>query len=137
MKTQHFFYGLAILAFLSTGCKKDNDYRDKWVGDWDFEVIRHWFLMGENGYSETDTIFYLGRISLINTAKLNINYTEDSSIDLEVDETGILSGFQTGNGYSGGAFKGNDTLHLYLRWGGLGGGMVHNIDGIKRKGGHK
>jgi hypothetical protein len=114
------------------------NYRNKWIGDWDFEVKRSWFNSPDSG---GDTLYYLGKISLVDDLVeclynlLNIEYLENRSIILKVDENGELFDFPTDLHYKDGHFEGNDKIALYLEWGGLGGGTSYFIDGIKRKGG--
>jgi len=134
MKPQHFFYCLAIITIIFTACKKDKDYSNKWTGEWDFVVIDGYHHFNPDGppSSGEDTVYYLGKISLGNADKeLNIKYTGTSSIILNVNEYGELSGFPTP--YCHGKFEGVDKIHLYLRWGGLGGWSYHAVDGTKKE----
>ena len=134
--------------FLSFGCCKNEeckedeerkeetkDYRDKYVGTWDLTTyISKFSSIPEESYSRFDTICYLGNISYGNTdSALNFEYTENNSISLNINEYGVLSGFNTGNGYSSGKFIDKVNLYIYLRWGGQGGGTIHTIKGTKKE----
>lgn len=134
---KYFIYLVVILAMalLLPNCKKESkksevstDYREKYAGNWDFTVYTRQFPL--DSIFESDTIYYLGNISLENSNQIKIQYTEDNSIVLDVDESGNLSGFPTH--YSNGEFTGNTNLYLYLRWGGLGEGTIHTVNGIKQ-----
>lgn len=50
---------------------------------------------------------------------------------LTIDKENILSNFPSH--YCNGKFDGNGKIHLYLRWGGLGGGVTHTVDGEKNE----
>ena len=113
-------------------CEVTVDYRNQWVGDWDFEVIIHSWMAGENGYSKYDTIYYLGKISLIDIFnKINIAYMKNSSFNVKVNENGELYDFPTDLHYKYGKFEGNSKIHSFIEWGGLGGGTRHTIEGVK------
>lgn len=130
---KHKFKYIIILTALSLFicCKKEN-YRDKYIGNWDFVVIVSKHNIDSIGQYEEDTIYYLGQISYGNTEnEINIQYTKDNSIILNIDESGALSGFPSPQ-YSSGKFDGFDKIHLYLRWGGLGGSLTHSINGVKK-----
>ena len=129
---------IAAILLIFGGCKKKEiDIRDQYIGDWDFEVVRRNFLVGENGYHKIDTIFYLGKISFGNSNdQLNIKYTENEYIAMIINEDGDLSPIEPS--YHFGKFRSSDTIYLYLRWGGMGGGITHTINGTKiNKGGKK
>ncbi len=122
---------IAVLIFF-TCCKKESkDFRDKYTGNWDFVVEVTKLNIDSIGQYERDTIYYLGKISNGNADnELNIQYSKDSLIVLNIIESGELSIFPTQ--YSNGEFEGESKIHLYLRWGGLGGNTTHVIDGVKK-----
>ena len=64
-----------IILFFFTGCKKD--FRDQWVGDWDFVVVRDCWTMGE---PSMETYHCLGTISYGNA--FNQLYVEYQNISL-------------------------------------------------------
>ena len=138
MKKICFF--LLVICLTTMACKKD--YRDKWVGNWDFVVetsrsiwsIDHWD-------SKRDTIYHSGEINLISSDSLIIEYMKDVTITMHVDEIGNLSKYSCPEGcysyyYARGQFEKNDKIYLetgYNRtypW-------DHIINGIKKKGSRK
>ena len=127
---------ISILSFvfLVSNCQKEEvDYRNKYIGNWEFTVIRNEFLMstndGNDGYNRTDTIKYLGKIEkgdLKNEIKMQ--YTNDNLLIVEINETGE---FIFPPPRKSGNFDGTNKVNIYLFWGGQGGGTTHRIDGIK------
>lgn len=83
------------------------------MGDWEFKVERTKFNTDSIGYYEHDSLSCLGEIIYGNS-----------------DKEGLLSNFPTH--YCSGKFDGNEKLHLYLRWEGLGGGVTHLVYGEKK-----
>ena len=132
---------LAGLCLTAGSCRKNNDcneepkdYRDKWVGDWDFISIETW-RVGMN--SGCDTFYHSGKISLVGSDSLNIEYTENYKITMHVDESGKLSKYYPANEYARGQFEGNDKIHLERGYHGLPGGGDTKTEGQKREGGKK
>lgn len=131
---QLIFYSLALLIVVlmsHSACTKiPFDNRNNYLGDWAFDVHYSSFTMNEGilyDYSE----IYKGKIEYgKEKSKILIKYGVDKSIELIIDEDGILSGFPTH--YCSGSFKDKKTLDLYLRWGGLGGAVIHEIKGVKK-----
>jgi hypothetical protein len=127
-------YGIMLTLFLTIifSCKKeDTDYRDTYIGTWDFIVDRTELNTDSIGYYYHDSVNYEGEIvygELDN--EILIKYTTENSITLTIEENGELSDFPTH--YCGGEFLSRDSLHLYLRWGGIGGGTTHQIEGLKK-----
>lgn len=135
-KTLLFLAMAAAVMLLLPNCKKESkkaevstDYRDKYVGTWDFTVYTRQFNMLDS-IVELDTIYYLGNISLENTDQIKIQYTQDDSVVLNIDDTGNLSGFPTQ--YCSGEFLNDSQINLSMRWGGLGGGTNHTVNGIRQ-----
>ena len=131
---------LAGLCLTAGSCCKNNDcneepkdYRDKWVGDWDFISIETW-RVGMN--SGCDTFYHSGKISLVSSDSLNIEYIENLKITMHVDESGKLFKYYPANESADGQFEGNDKIHLITRYWGLPGGSNTKTDGQK-KGGKK
>ena len=123
-----FFIALIVLL----GCEKELfDYRNKFIGDWEFKVERSEINTNSIGYSYHDSLSYSGRIKYGDADDdLFIQYSDENSITLKIDKENQLSDFPTH--YCSGEFEGNNKLHLYLRWGGLGGGITHIVDGEKQ-----
>jgi hypothetical protein len=106
------------------------DFCSQWVGEWEFEVVYSWFIMDVG--SGRDTIYYLGKISLLDAPnRINIAYAKNFTINLNVHEDGGFYAFPSDLSDYRGSFEGNNKIKLYLRWGGLGGGTSHTINGTK------
>jgi len=130
-----------VILFFFTGCDRTpKDFREQWVGDWDFETkIRAWEDDIGVWY---DTIYYLGKISIgSKNDELLVKYMERDSAFLNIEEDGtiikITKAYWYGSSLWGkhdGYFDGYEKIHLFISDGGLGGGIFHNIDGIKKKG---
>lgn len=120
----------ALVIFFS--CEKESkDYRDKYTGNWDFTVELTKVNIDSIGQYEQDSVLYSGKIIKGNTEnEINIQYAESENIILVVGEFGEMSGFPTQ--YCSGNFEGESKIHLYLRWGGLGGNITHIVDGVKK-----
>jgi len=138
MKTKHFFFWLAVAAIcvvLFSTCKKDKeDYRDKWVGNWDLHIHSESWILGTGVLSDT-TYDYLGKITFGNAPdQLNIKYGENCSIDFSVDEDGEFLEFFSDSDLHGcnGKFEEDGKLYIDLWWGGMGGGLRETINGIKK-----
>lgn len=133
MKSKHYKTFVLLLAssLFIIGCKKQPfDHRNKYVGEWEFKVHRSELNTDSIGYYEHDSLVYTGEVTYgSNENELLIQYTQGNSITLTISKEGILSGFPTH--YCNGEFRDKDKLHLYLKWGGLGGGITHVIDGEK------
>jgi len=130
---------ITVLLLFFTGCKKD--FRDKYVGEWEFVINRHWWIGGDTG----DTIIYCsGKITLGKIENELIIYCFNDYngnpilIKASVDEFGEII---IDNDYFGrGQFIGNSQVHFTVRYirGGQGGGADDIIDGIKKtRGGEK
>ncbi len=123
---------LTIFLIVVYSCKKENtDHRDAYLGSWNFNVNRTEFNTDSIGYYYHDNIYYEGEIiygELDN--EILIKYTNENSITLTIGDDGKLSDFPTH--YCSEEFLTLDSLRLYLRWGGLGGGTTHQIEGLKK-----
>ena len=128
---------VVVLAFIAIGCisceKLKKDYRDKWVGDWCFEINNHWWSYG--GKSGDSIYYYLGKICMGDMDnELKIDYTEYASIIMEVDKSGklFLNSMDPHVGGNG-QFEEADKIYLEHKGGGQGGGYSQKINGIKIK----
>ncbi|MDL2239874.1 hypothetical protein LJC69_05745 [Bacteroidales bacterium OttesenSCG-928-K22] len=137
MKTNKFILGATIFMicfmFFSACKQTEVDYREKWVGDWDFIIDCKWF---EGEYSGRDTLFYLGKINCeYNDSILIIDYWANfTNIKVKVDELGKFSIISDVENYYGeGYFEGDNKVY-FLRSGGLslGGGCTDIVEGTKR-----
>lgn len=123
---------LLLVLLLLPGCQKEwFNYRNKYLGKWDFQVYRSSFNMANPGENWSDSVHFTGEISYGTADNLiRIQYTSEQSIELVIDEDGTLSAFPSP--YCSGSFSGKDSLNLYLRWGGLGGGTTHVVAGTRQ-----
>ncbi len=120
---------LGLIIIISC-TKKPFDHRNKFIGNWKFKVERTELNTDSIGYYYHDSLTFIGKIKYGNSDNdLLIEYSSDNSIILKIDNENKLYDFPTH--YCSGEFDGNDRLHLYLRWGGLGGGVTHIVDGEK------
>ena len=124
------FFTFISLLVLITSCEKDeSDYRNKYVGIWKFHVEKSSFNMGDSS-SYNDTIIYQGKLEHGEFEnEIFIKYTDTDSLIFEIDKNGMFSELPTH--YCSGEFIRLDSVHLFLRWGGLGGAMTHIVNGIK------
>ena len=104
MNKKHFFFWLAVVAAcvtLFSTCKKDKeDYRDKWVGTYDFIMIDYYKTQTPIETTiEIDTIYFIGTIEKHKTDKLKIVFKPDAMepfpiegiVYPTVDDSGVLS----------------------------------------------
>lgn len=120
---------LIVIFFIS--CKKEKDFRDKYIGEWNFnaEISEH--NTDSIGYIYHDSLTYAGTITHgVSKNDIVIKYINDKSVTLSLNEDGKLSNFPTQ--YCNGNFESGNKIYLYLRWGGIGGGITHKIRGVKR-----
>ena len=131
MKPQHFFYYLAIITVLFSACKKD--YRDKWVGNWNFEVKSTSWSMEMD--AKIDSFYFSGKISLgDNFDQLYINFEENYSLLVTVDESGKIS---NGGSYYTDGQLGKEKVYIKIITGTHGYRSEYAINGIKKRGGEK
>lgn len=128
----HYLLLILVLA-LSTGCLKNTYYfGSPYVGDWDFTVIRTKFNVDSIGQYSRDTVHFTGEIDFGEPGhSIQVHYTENDFVTLKITGDGELYGFPSP--YSSGAFQGMDSLSLYLRYGGLGGALIHEVEGSRVK----
>lgn len=120
---------LVSLLFISS-CNKD-DHRDKYIGEWYFKVKISEVNTDSIGYFFDTTYYYLGNIDYATSDnEIEINYSNNSSVSLEVDQNGELSNFPTH--YCYGSFVRLDSIYIDFYWGGQGGGTSHIIAGNKQ-----
>lgn len=132
MNMKRSFYFLSLFIIIIISCeKKLFDYRNRFIGDWEFKVERSEINTDSIGYYYHDSLTYSGQIKYgSNDDDLLIEYTGENSITLKVDKENVLSNFPTH--YCSGEFEGKEKIHLALRWGGLGGGVTHIVEGEKK-----
>lgn len=125
-----FFSFLVILCF--TQCEKDAfDYRNPYIGDWKFDVVRTEFNMAGIGYYSSDTSEYNGEIKYGGERNiLLIKYGIDAEMEVAIDEDGNMVSFSYGR--TSGSFEGYEELNIYADSGGLGGGVRLSIRGTRK-----
>lgn len=126
-----FFLTLIVsLMILNVSCIKNTQYSDKYVGDWDFMLIKDCFSM-LNHTSSTDTVYYSSKIRIgDDDNSIVIRMTPEEPVQLFVDADGNLSGFPTR--YWTGSFLSENELNLYKRSEALGGGCRYTVVGTKK-----
>ena len=119
-----------MISLILFGCKKKPfDYRNKFIGDWNFKVNTSSFNTTTN-YFHSDSLYYIGEIKYgDHKDELFIQYTSTNSLTLKIDKDDKLSDFPTQ--HSNGEFENKNKLKIYLKSGGLGGGSSQLINGIK------
>jgi len=124
-----FIYFIIFGFLLLNSCEKGPfNYRNKYLGEWDFIVKTTEINTDSIGYYHEDSFTYSGEIKYgESNNEIIIEYLDNRSITLSIDEDGVLSEFPTK--YCGGKFDGEEKINLYLKWGGLGGGVTHVIEG--------
>lgn len=132
MKKRGMIYWLPILiaTIAATGCKKDPqpaDYRQKYLGDWDFKV--HRVAVNPFTGNTDDSLAYTGSIRYRGSDSLTIRYTANDSLTLIIDQAGKLT---QNSCYCFGEFEGGTKLHMALRWGGNAHGEQHTMDATKK-----
>jgi hypothetical protein len=125
---------ISLVAVIFVCCSKKTVNQtgsgDLFIGNWLFNVHRYEVNTDSIGFYSHDSITYLGNIKYITIPNLiQVNYTQQDSIVLVVDSLGLLSNFPTP--YCSGQIYPNDSIYIYLKWGGLGGGTTHIINGNK------
>lgn len=133
MKQRLVLFGLLLQScLLCVTCqKKPFDYRNPLLGNWVFTVERTELNTDSIGYYFHDTIVFHGCIGTgRDDDEISITYASEPPVTLKISKNFALSNFPTQ--YCNGSFERKDKLHLYLRWGGLGGYVAHRIDGQKQ-----
>jgi len=100
------------------------DYREKWVGDWDFVQMNFDFDFGSASW---DTTYYSGKISLVddNPSMLKIN---NGTVTVSPD--GVFLYGVRGHG----RFEGSNKIHMHSEGGAMNGSTkwTKDINGTKR-----
>ena len=127
---------MICITLVLSSCKKDKleaDYRDKWVGDWDFVVER---ISYTGWFTEHDTVFYSGIITIGNSdTTLNIRYYKNTLLeDILVDKFGKLDKLLY-RPFIQGQFEGKENVYIeYKNHNSSNLGDTHIINGTKKKG---
>jgi len=141
MKTHTFFCALAVFAIFFTACHKDPDanidYRNKWIGAYDFTCISYVSPLG-GPYYEYPPQYFIGTIKFGTTdSTILINY--GSSVDNPtVNEQGeFYEKVVRGVLVTEGKFIGEREVEWKSNYFMLGGYTGCTVTGIKQIGGEK
>ncbi|MHC1707452.1 MAG: hypothetical protein AB9842_08015 [Bacteroidales bacterium] len=120
-----------VFSVILFSCEKHPfDYRNKYLGRWDFKTNWSKVNVDSIGQSVYGNAYYFGEIDYGDSDnELIIRFMLDKEVTIEIDKTGRITNF--GTTYGSGYFRGKDELSLYLRFGGLGGWEEYNITGTK------
>lgn len=119
-----------VILLVLGGCKKKPfDYRNKYIGDWKFNVHIIEQNMDSVGSNVNDTFVYVGNIEYgTSSDEILINYTSDDDVMLEIDKNGVVT---TNLGFGHCTFISDENVEIKLNWGGLGAYVIHEISGLK------
>ena len=120
---------LIILGFFS--CEKvPFNYRNDYVGDWQFIVSNSSFSMADStsSYEEHE---YAGEIKYGDADnELEVHYGDNMFYTIQVDkENGVIS--SPIPNFSG-EFEGSSSIAIRTSWGGMGGGGSSKVEGVKQ-----
>ncbi|NEN23744.1 hypothetical protein G3O08_09550 [Cryomorpha ignava] len=119
------------LIFLTSCGKEVIDHRWKYMGDWEFTVHKSSFNVDSIGSSSQENFTYNGEIVIADCCdKIGIHYGSEDILIAKLDRDGNL--YDLPSDHCRGVFDGTDRVHIYLRWGGLGGGISHVVDGVRK-----
>lgn len=141
---------VGLISLCSIGCKKDNDFRIQYTGDFNFRVITMFWMMGQP--TTYDTSFYNGVIRKYELAdsesdlysendseekspneKITIEFAPNAKITSLIDEDGTLTPKSGYHYHHEGGFVHADTIKFYVGgFGGLGGGWNYTVLGIRK-----
>ncbi len=79
-------------SFMLACNKKPFDYRNKYLGEWAFEVERRSYSMDTSSPGYWDTFFYTGRIDYADAGNaLRVHYTPEDTVTVQVEEDGKVT----------------------------------------------
>lgn len=150
MKTIKLLFIIAL--FSNMGCKKENsvDYRDKYVGEYYFTTISQtWYAM--DAYPTVyDTSIFIGTIRKFSNGddtldiipynngenydkRITIEFDINSILTPELNENGEFITYEAPPHYEhNGYFISKDELNFHIEDGGLGGGLIIDVKGIRK-----
>ena len=132
MKHRNFlFVAISSLLLITLSCEKiPFDDRNDYLGDWTFTTKITELNTDSVGYFFQDTILYHGHIEYGDQKnELSIDYYNGTPLIVTLGENGKLEKLPTN--YCSGSFSNSSTLNIYLKWGGLGGGVTHQVYGTR------
>ncbi len=127
-KTKLFGLILSVIIVLIGACKKQpGDYRNPYLGNYDFTVQYSSFNMADSSYS-TGTLYYYGEVKYGSTDnEISIHYLENSYINPVLNNDGTFS--QNAYYPINGAFESTNKFTFGFYSGGHGGGTSYNVVG--------
>jgi hypothetical protein len=125
---------ILFIAFSLFNCNKvPFDFRNKYIGDWSFEIKASGFNMADSStFNYTES--YDGEVKYgVADDAVIIKYGDNSteSLDFKIDKRGNLSGFPSSY-YGSGEFESRKKLSITITGGGHGGGWTKVINGDKK-----
>jgi hypothetical protein len=121
MKTIRFLQLLlGSILMLSTQCTKEKDYRDSYVGDYNFIITGHYYNLADSIFYDT-TFYFSGYIAKTdnNPSCITICYKNTSCMVANLSQDGSIDKPQgTGHGYGfNGKFERTDKVSFtYYNW---------------------
>ena len=146
-----FLLVIGLITLWGMGCKKDNDFRLQFTGDFNFRVITEFWEMGQP--LKYDTSFYNGVIrkyELVDSEsdlypendseeknpneKITIEFAPNAKITSLISEDGTLTPKHGYHYFHSGGFENIDTIVFHIGGlGGLGGGWSYDVEGIRKR----
>ena len=120
------------LIIVFSSCKKTKlfDYRNKYIGEYDFEIHRGSFNMNDTT-SSNSTVYYDGEIlNGEGDSTLNIIYRKNSTTELYVSKDGEL--YRDSYYPTKGEFTDDGDVEFSFYSGGMGGGTTTSVKGTKK-----
>ena len=116
------------IAFTITACKKRPfDYRNKFLGEFSYEVHCTYWTLGEQ--AEDTTIFFNGNVEISEDEnRILIYFLENVARESKIYEDGSMH-----HAGVSGEFNSKDNLEFKYSSGGLGGGTIYNVIGTRTK----
>lgn len=127
---------LIFFVLALSGCKKEYDYRDKFLGNYYF-IVHLRTATGLPPSSSTDTIYnYHGKIEYGSTANsVLILFSEPSSSTYSstpvIYEEGTFQYYYGPHGYMEGEFESTENVKFNFGWGSPGSSIRYEITGEK------
>ena|SRR3990172_13368808 len=121
---------IIFCGLLIYGCKKNSDYRNKFVGDYNFVIHNSWYYGWPPNVTSGDTTYsYDGKIEISSDKNSVLISSSSFSMQATIYEDGTLEGYLNNNGR--GEFS--STKEMKYSWGNYspGGSSTYNITGEK------
>jgi len=111
--------GILIITILSSCQKIPFDYRNQFIGDWEFMITMHSIQYhGDSATDHYDTSYYADYIDYgKNQDEVIIKYYPENELNIGIEDDDDFTGYFSGGSISGVGF---DKLYLSYRVGGQG-----------------